>query len=72
MITKLMECPYCNGTGKVDKYEPIINHDDESIKTLKRHIVVCNKCNGTRYVEYVVFTVEEAEAIMKHCGLHIN
>jgi hypothetical protein len=31
--------------------------------------VVCTQCNGTGYTEYAVFSIEEAEAILKHCGL---
>jgi hypothetical protein len=31
--------------------------------------VVCQNCNGVGYTEYPVFSVEEAKAILKYCGL---
>jgi hypothetical protein len=31
--------------------------------------VVCPNCNGVGYTEYPVFSVEEAKAILKYCGL---
>lgn len=29
----------------------------------------CFDCNGKGYTEAVVFSIEEAQAILKHCGL---
>ena len=74
MIKKLMKCPYCNGVGEVVKWEPIepVENDGRMVNCLKRVDDTCEHCKGIGYVDYVMFTIEEAEAIMKHCGLHIE
>ena len=59
MERMLVICRNCGGIGKT------------IIKSgfLKKEEKICTQCNGIGYTEYAVFSVEEAEAIMKHCGL---
>lgn len=58
-------CKKCAGRGYTD--ETLIPNCDGMTCTVKRDI--CDECNGMGYTEYAVFTIEEAEAILKHCGL---
>jgi hypothetical protein len=63
-------CGNCGGMGSflgwkhVESNNPIVMLEDAQI--------VCTQCNGTGYTEYAVFSVEEAEAILKHCGLIVE
>ena len=59
MERMLVICRNCGGIGKT------------IIKSgfMKKEETCCTQCNGKGYTEYAVFTVEEAEAILKHCGL---
>lgn len=36
---------------------------------MKKEETICETCNGRGYTEYATFTLEEANAILKHCGL---
>lgn len=56
-------CANCAGLGQTHIWEPA----DKD--TLQMKINVCEHCNGKGYTEYSVFTAEEAEVILKHCGL---
>lgn len=56
-------CDNCLGFGHLETFE------DTGENTLQRKDVVCKVCNGKGYIKYAVFSVEEAEAILKHCGL---
>lgn len=62
-------CDTCGGTGVmrnwIVKKEPV--NREHSIGKLKKE--ECPKCKGTGYVEYAMFTLEEAAQIMKVCGL---
>ena len=60
-------CSTCAGIGKHYNWK-VVNMDDVS-GTLEREEVVCKACNGIGYTEYAIFTLEEAEAILKYCGL---
>lgn len=58
-------CGTCAGMGKVvnwkntNKVEGIYEKVEEE----------CCVCGGKGYTEYAVFTVKEAQAILKHCGI---
>lgn len=58
-------CKKCAGLGYTN--EKIIPNDDNMTVQLKRD--TCDKCNGVGHTEYAIFSIEEAEAILKHCGL---
>ena len=56
-------CHYCNGIGHHRTWEVV------SEGMLEARDKVCSSCGGKGYTEHAVFSVEEAEAILKHCGL---
>ena len=60
-------CGICAGVGKHYKWKAV--YMDDVSGTMEREEVVCKACNGTGYTEYATFTLEEAKAILKHCGL---
>ena len=61
-------CNKCAGIGYID--EKITPNDDGLTCKIERDI--CDECNGVGYTEYATFSIEEAEAILKHCGLPIE
>jgi DnaJ-class molecular chaperone len=63
-------CENCNGFGEVTYYKPDEPIDDTGCGTAHSVREECERCGGKGYIEeYVMFTVEEAQAIFKHCGL---
>ena len=62
-------CGNCGGAGAIARWKTTTTDTDAKIKMAEYEEVVCENCNGRGYTEYVVFSVEEAEAILKHCGL---
>jgi DnaJ-class molecular chaperone len=58
-------CKKCGGFGYTR--QAFVAGDDGL--TLKMERDICEECNGTGYTEYAMFTIEEAKAILKHCGL---
>lgn len=60
-------CGSCAGTGKQINWK-IVDMSD-NMGTMEKEEVVCGACNGEGYTEYATFTLEEANAILKHCGL---
>ena len=60
-------CGTCCGCGNEVRWKAIPLTD--TIGTMEREEVVCGVCGGKGYAEYAVFSIEEAEAILKHCGL---
>ena len=69
MIKVNQTCGTCGGTGIIHNWivekEPV-NHE-YGIGKLEK--VKCSACDGKGYLEYAMFTLEEAEQIMKVCGL---
>ena len=60
-------CGNCDGTGKQINWK--IVETNGNISTAKKEESVCEACNGRGYIQYATFTLEEAKAILKHCGL---
>ena len=60
-------CGSCTGTGKITNWKVVDINDN--MGTAVKEEVVCGACNGKGYTEYATFTLEEAKAILKHCGL---
>ena len=64
-------CGTCSGFGMHSKLT-VIEINDDGTFTTKPEEVMCNDCGGKGYTEYAEFTVEEAKAILKHCGLSVE
>jgi hypothetical protein len=60
-------CGNCGGIGKQIILKVVDSND--SVIEARTEEVVCKACNGKGYTEYAVFSIEEAEVILKHCGL---
>ena len=58
-------CRNCAGTGYPNQC--IKPSEDGTLRPFKGE--ACEACDGKGYHEYAVFSVDEAKAIMKHCGL---
>lgn len=63
MKTIQSPCMNCYGLGQVTMYEIVSDTECQAKQ------VTCGSCGGKGYTEYAVFSVEEAKAILKHCGL---
>ena len=67
MNTMQVTCGNCAGIGYTIDYK--LTNLNDAFGTLKSEKTMCKSCNGKGYTEYAVFSVEEAKAILKHCGL---
>lgn len=67
MNVRRVICDNCSGIGKRTIWKVVDVNDHTG--TAKTEKIVCRECNGKGYTEYATFTIEEAEAILKHCGL---
>jgi hypothetical protein len=65
-------CANCAGIGHKVVWEIDSEDTETSTGTATRKVITCEVCNGKRYIEHAVFSVEEAEAILKHCGFNIE
>ena len=61
-------CKVCDGFGKQTNWKNIPL--DEILGTLEKVEVECEACKGKGYIEYAVFSREEATAILKYCNLN--
>lgn len=68
MKTIQQTCGFCGGTGRAVNWK-ITNKLEGCYKTAERVEEECSQCGGKGYTEHAVFTVEEAQAILKHCGI---
>ena len=62
-----VSCGCCAGIGKITEWKIVDTKDN--IGTAVREETACTACDGKGYIEYAMFTPEEAKAILKHCGL---
>ena len=62
-------CANCCGTGKTTKWKVVEIDEEAGVGRAQSEEVVCDNCGGKGYTEYPVFSVEEAKAILKYCGL---
>lgn len=60
-------CEKCAGMGKQINWKVVALNDN--MGTMEKEETVCAVCNGKGYTEYATFYPEEANAILKHCGL---
>lgn len=61
-------CKVCDGFGKQTNWKNIPL--DEILGTLEQVEVECEACKGKGYIEYAVFSREEATAILEYCNLN--
>ena len=61
-------CGNCAGIGSTATYK-LVSNDDDIIGMAQSETVVCESCGGKGWTEYAIFSVDEAKAILKHCGL---
>ena len=60
-------CGNCAGTGEITQYiTTTLKHGGIVMPFDKEE---CYACGGKGYTEYAMFTMEEAQAILKHCGI---
>lgn len=62
-------CGTCSGTGIVQQWIDVAEDEKTGTRTCQLRTVPCKHCNGNGHTEYAAFSIEEAEAILKHCGL---
>ena len=58
-------CANCSGIGNQTQWKVV----DYITGKLQKEETVCEACNGKGYTEYAMFSIEEANAILRHCGL---
>lgn len=65
-MTKVSQtCGTCGGTGVIIQSASV----PELKNTVRLEKVKCSVCDGKGWLEYAMFTLEEAKQIMKVCGL---
>lgn len=69
MNTMRITCGYCAGAGYTVEWKVVSEDAETNIGIAQSEEVVCKNCNGKGWTEYAVFSVEEAKAILKYCGL---
>ena len=69
MNTIQQTCGSCAGIGIISLWVTTEEKDKDGYKTANLQQEECPRCGGKGYTEYAVFTVEEAQAILKHCGI---
>ena len=71
MRTTYLHCSNCGGIGYETIYVPHESEETgETMNVLHATRVMCQACNGKGYKEYAAFSIEEAKAILEHCGLN--
>lgn len=63
-------CGNCGGRGYATVWNLTFVDEMTGMGTMNSEEVKCGSCNGNGWIEYAVFSVEEAKAILKHCGLN--
>lgn len=69
MKTILQPCSACGGTGFLEIWEVTGEKDANGYCIAANRRQKCGTCGGKCYTEHAEFTVEEAQAILKHCGI---
>ena len=67
MNTMNITCGSCAGTGVCKMW--MVDDQWNGRGTAHLEETECPQCGGKGYTEYVMFTPEEAQQIMKHCGI---
>ena len=62
-------CGNCGGVGHTVVWKIVSTDEETGIGTMQSEQVVCESCGRKGWIEYATFSVDEAKAILKHCGL---
>lgn len=62
-------CGNCDGRGHRTLLTNVSEDKETGICEGRFEEVLCEQCGGTGHTEYAFFSIEEAVAILKHCGL---
>ena len=62
-------CNMCGGTGRIEVFKSFVRSESKGFEGVETEKVPCVTCDGKGCKEYARFTIEEANAILKHCGL---
>ena len=62
-------CGNCGGRGHRTVILTISEDKEIRVREGRFEEVECDQCGGAGYLEYAAFSIDEAEVIMKHCGL---
>lgn len=62
-------CSACGGRGRIEVWKVVEQNEQTHSGTAQMVEATCGNCDGKGYMEYPVFSVEEAKAILKYCGL---
>lgn len=65
-----IRCDKCDGFGYISRF--IVPDEDDNGRIACRSTETCDKCDGKGYTEHAVFSIEEAKAILEHCGLDVE
>ena len=69
MTRMRMTCRNCSGTGIDVIWHEVSKDEEAGVTTMQSEKVPCKQCDGRGYTEYVLFSIDEATAILKYCGL---
>lgn len=69
MVKVNQTCGTCGGTGVIHNWIVEKGSGNYTWGLAKSEEAKCAACDGKGYTEYAMFTLEEAEQIMKVCGL---
>jgi DnaJ-class molecular chaperone len=69
MEIKQTTCGNCGGSGRVIVWRTTKDSERLGVSIAKAEEDTCPTCKGEGFIEYPIFTVEEAKVILKHCGL---
>lgn len=58
-------CETCDGQGKIYRWGRIAGTDLPT----REAVCTCHTCHGDGHVPYVMFTLDEAKAILGKCGI---
>ena len=64
-------CGNCCGSGIETLYKGVFTADEYTGR-ISVETVTCTNCGGKGYIEHAEFSVDEAKAILEHCGLEVD
>jgi DnaJ-class molecular chaperone len=71
MTVNRVTCGNCGGSGIETLYKDVFT-EDKYTGQISVETVTCTNCGGKGYIERAEFSVDEAKAILEHCGLEVE